>query len=448
LSNNQYQQNLDWVWGCFCVSVLILPLFPAVAAVGLVVVLIRVWQCHHTQIINNYLNWGLAILSGWFMVNSALAYQPKEAWLGLANLLPFFALFAALSVLISQPKQLRQLSWLLVIPSLPIVILGLGQLFAAWDTPPLLESILGWQLVPQGEPVGRMSSVFIYTNFLAIYLAISFSLTLGLWLENWQVWRQKLDQKRSWCLIVLSVISIADITGLVLTSSRNAWGLAFLSCMAYAVYVGWRWLVWGVTAAATAILWASFAPDLGGEQLRTIIPAFFWARLSDQMYPDRPVATLRITQWEFCWNLIKDRPLVGWGLRNFTPLYETKMNVWFGHPHNLLLMLGAETGILATLLLMGIVGWIIAKAVLLLNNWSNSRAENCDYPSGMLRDRDQLILFSYVIAFTLYILFNLFDVTIFELRVNTLGWILLSAINGIAWKQSQRESAIKRREQL
>lgn len=407
----------NWLWNFFCLSVLVLLLFPAVGALGLVIVLLTIWRNNYGKISTSYLNRGIGILAGLLIISSALAEYPQEAWLGLANFLPFFALFVALRYLITTPTQLRQLSWLLIFPSLPIVVLGLGQMFAAWDTPSLIESILGWELIPGGVPAGRMSSVFIYTNFLAIYLAIAFTLTLGLWLETWQ------SRQQTPALILLSIILLADIGGLILTSSRNAWGLAVFSFMAYAVYLGWRWLVWGVTGAATAILWASFAPNLGGTQLRLVVPAFIWQRLSDQLY-ERPVETLRITQWQFCWDLIRERPWWGWGLRNFTPLYEAKMNFWFGHPHSLFLMLGAETGIIATVLLVTIIGSVMFQAVMLLQNWSGKDS--------------QLIFFSYAIAFTCFILFNLTDVTVFDLRVNIISWILLAAISGISRSKSTK----------
>ena len=385
-------------------------------AVGLLILSSRIWLTNHKQIFASTINRGLGILTVVLIVSCVLAQHPQEAWLGLANLVPFFWLFVALKELIKQPERLKQLSWILIVPSLPVVALGFAQLFLLWDTPPLLESILGWELVPQGEPPGRMSSVFIYTNFLAVYLAIAFSLTLGLWLNTWHL-QQQSKAKQPLNLLFLTVILLADISGLILTSSRNAWGLAVISFMAYALFMGWRWLIWAVTGAATAILWASFAPGLGGTQLRKVVPAFFWARLSDQIY-ERPVETLRITQWRFCWDLIEQRPFFGWGLRNFTPLYEAKMNYWFGHPHSLYLMLGAETGIVSTLILMGIVGFIIYKAIVLLANWENGGSK--------------LIYFSYVIVFVCCILFNLSDVTIFDLRVNTIIWIVLAAISGIA----------------
>ncbi|BAZ43506.1 O-antigen polymerase [Chondrocystis sp. NIES-4102] len=407
------KSTLDWLWLVCSVSVLVLPLFPLMGAVGLLLVSIKVCQVYYRQIIANRLNQALGILAVILIISSSLAEDSQSAWLGLANFLPFFWLFINLRMLISKRIELRQLSWLLILPSLPIVILGLGQLFAAWQTIPLIELILGWELVPQGVPTGRMSAVFIYTNFLAIYLAIAFCLGLGLWLDTWQ---QQPSTKRLYLLLLLTLILCADLIGLILTSSRNAWGLAVISFMAYAVYLGWRWLIYAVTSATTVIAWASFAPDLGGRQLRQIVPAYFWARLSDQMY-QRPVETLRITQWQFCWNLIQSRPWFGWGLRNFTPLYEAKTGFWFGHPHNLFLMLGAEAGIFATLLLLAIIGSIIIQAVKLLNTWSDQQSH--------------LLFFSYLVAFCGCILFNLADVTIFDFRVNTISWVLLSAISGV-----------------
>ncbi len=412
----------NWTWFYFSLSLLFFPLFPALGAFGLILVLVTLWLNSYDKMINSPLNQGLGVIAGFLIISSVRAEYSQAAWLGLANFLPFFALFVAFRYLITELIQLRQLSWLLILPSLPIVILGFGQMFAAWDTPALIEAILGWQLVPQGIPTGRMSSVFIYTNFLAIYLAIALSLTFGLWLENWQSWQRKSTKLQIPILLLLTLILIVDLSGLVFTSSRNAWGLAVFGFMAYAVYLGWRWLVWGVLGAATAILWASFIPDFGGTQLRQVVPTFIWTRLSDQMY-QRPVETLRITQWQFCWDLIRERPLFGWGLRNFTPLYEAKMNYWFGHPHNFFLMLSAETGIITTLLLMAIVGSIMVQAVRFLLNWSGKDG--------------QLIFFSYLIAFNSYILFNFTDVTIFDLRVNTFAWILLAAISGVVTKSQK-----------
>ncbi len=120
---------------------------------------------------------------------------------------------------------------------------------------------------------------------------------------------------------------------------------------------------------------------------------------------------------------------MGWGLRNFTPLYEAKMHLWLGHPHNLLLMLTAETGIPATLLFCGLISWVLAQGVLLLRVWSD-----VEPPEERFHwHQDKLIFFTYLVAFAGCIFFNLLDVTLFDVRVNTLGWFLLSAICGVVY---------------
>ena len=153
--------------------------------------------------------------------------------------------------------------------------------------------------------------------------------------------------------------------------------------------------------------------------LRKIIPMYIWGRLSDEMYPDRPVEMLRITQWKFTINLIQEHPFTGWGLRNFTPLYEQTSNLWLVHPHNFYLMFTAETGIIGIALLGIFIGIIIYQNLLLLKQLTS-------------KPQDYLIIFTYLIAFASFMLFNCFDVILFDLRVNVLTWILLFALGGLA----------------
>jgi len=400
---------------------------PALGSVGLLLALAGTWKQKYRTITRSPLNRGLAILSIWLVVSASFAFQPTEAFLGLANFLPFFALFAAYSVLIQTPAQLRQLAWIIVIPSLPVVILGLGQRFLSWTGPEQLQAVFGWVLAQGGNPPGRIASVFMYANILAVYLQIALILGLGLLIEKFRVWRQTGSRSQGWALLFLSILVIGNAIALFLTSSRNGWGIAVLACLILALYLGWYWLVTAVGAAALSVLWASFGPQLGRGWLRGIVPSYLWMRLSDQLYPDRPVALMRTTQWQFAWKMTLERPWLGWGLRNFTPIYEVNMQIWLGHPHNLLLMLTSETGIPATLLFCGLVGWVMAQAVRIVSRGSTfvpaSESEHWR--------QDKLIIFVYLLAFGSCTLFNLLDVTVFDFRVNLLGWILLSAIWGV-----------------
>jgi O-antigen ligase len=416
--------SLKFCWRCLEIGLLTLPLLPSLGAIFIGLALLLTWLHNYQIIIRRPLNWGFALLSVLFVISAGFAFNQTEALLGLFNFLPFFIAFAGFSSLIQQPSQLRRISWILVITSVPVIVMGWGQLFWGWTTPKQWQSLLGWAIASGGNPPGRMASVFMYANSLACYLTMVFILGLGLWLEAYgrlvaqlsqgkpNIYRYPLD------FIFLSVMAIANLSALILTNSRNAWAIALVACLVYAIYQGWRILVAGVTGIAATIAMAAFAPTPIAQVFRTFVPSFFWARLNDQMYPDRPLALMRTTQWDFAANLTWQRPLTGWGLRNFTQLYQAQMDIWLGHPHNLFLMLSAETGLPATLLFCGLFVAMAIASIQVLQN------------PTMLTSSDQVILLSYILFLACLALFNTVDVSIFDFRVNVFSWVLLSGIAG------------------
>jgi hypothetical protein len=525
--NNRFQKHSDRAlqipWNFAQIGVLIFPIIPILGALGLFLGLVGTWKQKLGQITSRPINRGFAILTVLLAIATVFANNKIQAILGLGNLLPFFIMFAAFSSLIQTPAQLRQLSWLLVIGSIPVIILGLGQQFLGWSGIIQLQPIFGWTLEPQGNPPGRMASVFMYANILACYLTIAFILALGLWIEEngkmgrmgeWNCrvrpptrrtcQREALmtsEAHSSWrssCapvpaptggegdsskisdaqfpipnsqspipnpqfpipnspLLFLSLAVAGNALCLIFTNSRNAWGIAVLAALAFAFYAGYKKILGAVFSAVGTVFLSAFGPEPLRQNLRRIVPAFFWARLTDEMFPNRPVATLRTTQWQFAWSMTQQRPWTGWGLRNFTPLYEAQMQQWLGHPHSLILMLTAETGIPTTLFFVSLVGWILARGVWLLLNWpllypadtapnkmaapeiedgetKVDRASVFYNINGVISQEieggDRLIFFSYLLAFGGCTLFNTVDVTLFDLRVNAISWLLLSAIGG------------------
>jgi len=501
-------RRLEIPWNFAQVGMLIFPLIPILGALGLFLGLAGTCKQKFSQISRRPLNRGFAILSALLVITAVFANNRIEAFLGLYNFLPFFLLFATFSSLIQTLPQLRHLSWMIVISSIPVIILGLGQQFLGWSGIDQLQPVFGWVLEPQGNPPGRMASVFMYANILACYLTIAFILAMGLWME--QGFRRKkegttriltrihgliIEQKSgvrsqesegrgsreegilmpnaqcpmpnaqcpmpNYRFLFLSFAAMGNAVALIFTNSRNAWGLAVLAVLAFAFYAGYKKLLAAVFSVASTVFLSAFGPEPLRQYLRIIVPAFFWARLTDEMFPNRPTATLRTTQWEFAWSMTQQRPWTGWGLRNFTPLYQAQMQEWLGHPHSLILMLTAETGIPATLLLFGLVGWVLARGVWLLAHWplcpadikheqiaTLEKAENAldlnqksitnsknQVVCQEVRATDRLIFFSYLLAFVACTLFNTVDVTLFDFRLNTTSWLLLAAICGV----SQRE---------
>ncbi|MEG5018909.1 MULTISPECIES: O-antigen ligase family protein [unclassified Microcoleus] len=457
--------RLQIPWNFAQVGMLIFPLIPILGALGLFLGLAGTCKQKFREISRRPLNRGFAILSALLVITAVFAHNRIEAFIGLYNFLPFFILFAIFSSLIKTLPQLRQLSWVIVISSIPVIILGLGQQFLGWSGIDQLQPVFGWVLEPQGNPPGRMASVFMYANILACYLTIAFILALGLWMEEVSCQLSPITNYQlpipnsqfpipNYRFLFLSFAAIGNGVALIFTNSRNAWGLAVLAVLAFAFYAGYKKILAAVFSVASTVFLSAFGPEPLRQYLRRIVPAFFWARLTDEMFPNRPTATLRTTQWQFAWSMTQQRPWTGWGLRNFTPLYQAQMQEWLGHPHSLILMLTAETGIPATLLLFGLVGWVLARGVLLLANWPHFPGDikqekidaeeteknsilhstnrvNCQQENS----GDRLIFFSYLLAFAACTLFNTVDVTLFDFRLNTTSWLLLAAICGV----SQRE---------
>jgi hypothetical protein len=179
-----HDRTLQLPWNFAQLGMLIFPLIPILGALGIFLGLIGTTQKKISEISRRPVNRGFAMLSVLLIIAAVFANNRIEAFLGLGNLFPFFILFATFSSLIQTPAQLRQLSWLLVISSIPVIILGLGQQFLGWSGIVQLQPVFGWVLEPTGNPPGRMASVFMYANILACYLTIVFILALGLWIEK------------------------------------------------------------------------------------------------------------------------------------------------------------------------------------------------------------------------------------------------------------------------
>ncbi len=426
------KNHCHWLGNTLKFGVLLLPFSADFGATALGLALLGLWKQKYHQIISKRTNWVLGLLFVSFIITSLLAVQPVLSWEGSGNFLPFLLMVASFPFFFNSFFRLYQLAWWLVLTSIPLCFLGFMQLLAGWETPLFLHSI-GVKLIAYGNPDGRMSSLLMYANTLSFYLVVTFTFSMGLWIRHYRRCQPIKNNQINWQLLILTVAILFNGIGLILTNSRTAWGLILLGAIAFALYLRWYWILVTVLIVIIAVSWAAWFP-FGQDIMREIVPSYFWARLTDDLYDDRYVTALRTTQWAVAWKMMLQRPLLGWGLRNFTPVYQQEMNVWMGHPHNLFLMLLAEVGIIGTLLLSCFVGVILGKAVRLLIDLFQSLNDIRNTQKSIIYKKRQdkiLLLFTYLVAFSLCIIFNLFDVSIFDLRVNLIGWLILSAIAGI-----------------
>lgn len=411
----KYNQSLDLNDKLFFLSLLILPIQTFIGILILLYLCYQGWKNSWHKIKNNYLTYALIITSIFLMISAIFAYQSGEAWLGIVHFLPFFFLFLGLKYIITSWEQLYWITLPLIFNSIIVVILAIGEVNFHWVTMDFIYKLFGWQLTGEGIPPGRASSVFPYANPLALYLAITIILTLGLLISRFP--KSLFNQVNLFLIFSL----LFNTYGLILTGSRNGWIIVFLSVIAFAIYCRYYRILTLIIAGGIVVIWASFGSLPLQNFWRKIVPNILWQRFSDQLYisGDRPLETLRITQWNFCLDLIEKRPFFGWGLRNFSTLYEEKMSTYLGHPHNFFLMMGAETGLITLLGLLLLIGLIIFNGSLLLMK-------------EKIEGQKSVIFFSYLVAFMAYLIYNLFDVSLFDLRLNILAWIILASISGIS----------------
>jgi hypothetical protein len=415
-------------WKILQFGLVLLPFSSFLGFVVLLWPLIALWRKHWLKICRDRFFWGLAVITLWLIFTTIFAVNPWEALLGLANFLPYFACFVGFSYCFQQWQHLRQFAWILVLPSFAISLLGMGQITFGWGGGKVLQ-ILGFSLNAWGNPEGRLSSVFMYANLCSAYFVMIMPLAMGLGIDAFGQWQRDGKFRNLQWAIILGIIVLSDAIALILTDSRSAWAIMVVICLAFALYLGWNKLVLAIAAVVGTVLWSAWGP-FGKASLRQIVPDFFWARLTDEKFSDRYMTAFRSTQWKFATQMGLERPWVGFGLRNFTPQYRVAMNVWMGHPHNLPLMFLAETGFPGLVLILAWVGCILAQGVFFWHRLGYF-ARSGSVHKRLQPNRNRLLLGSYLLAFGSCCLFNLTDVTIFELRINLFGWLLLAAIYGI-----------------
>ena len=125
--------SLQTPWNLTQIGLLIFPLSPFVGGVSILLAALITCHKQYHRIMHHPLNWGFAVLSLLLIISSAVADEKTQAFLGLFNLLPFFLVFAGLSSLIKTTAQLRHIGAIFVIGSVPVVIMGFGQMFWGWS---------------------------------------------------------------------------------------------------------------------------------------------------------------------------------------------------------------------------------------------------------------------------------------------------------------------------
>ncbi len=264
--------------------------------------------------------------------------------------------------------------------------LGITALFLS------LVAILQW-LTGQGIPIpwdieGRVTSVFEYPNALGLFLG-------PIVIIGALSWRQ--DKKFWITTILLSAIAI------VLAQSEAA-VVAVLATLVIAGLSNKQTRNKTLLAVLTAILLITLSPWRG----------FVMEKLTLQDYSGQ----VRLTQWSETVEMLKDHWLFGAGLSGYPTVFEpyhqaTHIEI-FQYPHNIILNIWVELGLL------GVIAFILLAYQAILEFWRRLK------PAATTSST--LATFASLFALLEITIHGLVDVPYFKNDLAILTWILLAII--------------------
>lgn len=291
----------------------------------------------------------------------SLAHQPTWGFAELA----LVASCIGSSLIIAQRRRelgsrLDRLLWILVITICTIKCIQFGAgLLAAFtssyqtlDTDMLLEGFSNKRFYGQFQ---TFTLPLIAFPFLAVFVK---------------------PAAKKWAFILLSCWWVIAICG----GTRGTWlGMAgAVAVLAFCGIQAWRWIGWQALAmlAGAAAFWLLFS--LLPSKLGIEVVNFAGDRLSTSL-------SAREIIWHQAWEMIKERPLLGFGPMHFADI----PNPVAAHPHQAILQWACEWGIPSTLLVM----WLVSKGL-----WATFRVIRANHRSTEPVDLLRVCLFASLIG--------------------------------------------------
>lgn len=187
----------------------------------------------------------------------------------------------------------------------------------------------------------RAASVFFHPNIFSAYLLLvsGLGLMLLIYRRGWA---------RYWVAGGLSAIMLAQ----VLTTSRSGWIGTAATLALIGILVDRRILIalFGGMTVSLISLWQVLLP-----RLQTFLNADFHSNRN------------RMLVWRSALDMIRERPLTGWGPGTWQVVYPKFENPIIleslPHAHNMYLMIGAEFGLIALIVLLGVFLSLVVKTI-------------------------------------------------------------------------------------
>lgn len=366
----------------------------------------------------------LAALSLLMLLGTTISAKAGfQAWVGLANWLPFFWFFLAVRPYLSTGAARSRLAFWFVVATVPLVVVGLLQASFGWEQElNALGGLIRWPM----QEARTGTSLFDNPNQSGTWLAM---------VMPFVAYRLLLEQQTPVARSIAALLSLGSLGALLLSASRNAISTLLLSWL----LSGGRRLRLIVLAMGLAygvlLLLRWSRPDLDQPLLQWLVPDALLRKISDMA--GGTSATLpygrRDTIYAHGLNWLREFPWFGVGEQGFAALYNATLIQRFGgepprglimHSHSLPLEFALSHGLPALLVLMVVIGRSATRTTRL-------------WLSGELSATDR----SWWLAAVVLIWLHIWDVAFFDSRINMAGWLVFAALTQMERRSHDRGDA-------
>ena len=332
------------------------------------------------------------------------------SWISLINWLPFFWIVWGFEPYLKEPNIRKTIAKFLVVGTVPVIFSGFLQYFFNINGPfELFNGLIIWYQKPLSITDG-ITGPFNNANYAGAWLALVWPFSIACFEFN----KNKFKKSITFIICLLIIIT------LILTNSRNAWLGMFITIP---IMVGFEYILWIIPLILLSGIFITFLISLIPETFRETLFSFITINIFNN-FPDSTSSFVeafpRLDIWSYSLNIISERPLFGWGGGTFPILHNTFNGKWIGHPHNIILELAINYGILTSIILSVTIFKYLRKHYISILSKSKNAIKNI---------KNNLIFEKAWFASIFCITYShLFDIQYFDLRISIMTWILLSGL--------------------
>ncbi len=292
---------------------------------------------------------------------------------------------------------------------MPVIISVAGQIFLNWHSPlEALNGLIVWYQSPI-KGFNAVSGLFNNPNYLGSWLNIIWPFGIAYLLSQYKI-RFK--------IFIISLFLASLASSILLSASRAAWLILFLSIILFFIRLTKKWFV--IYFVGITSLYLLIANSFIFENINHFLYKNLQIELLDSFSKETYINDIsRIDIWRIGINNILERPIWGHGASSFPKYIYEITGAWKGHAHNLPIELIYSYGLPAGILILMPIFSVLLLAA--RNIFLMKRYHTYDY----IFDK------AIIISLLLLALYHLFDMTYFDGRISITGWIMFAAIKNM-----------------